>query len=96
MRSIISPYLGFYLLCVFGDLGKFGQNSSSSSNHEQGYKILIVILPIIGGILQSVSVDIVSTIKSNLDVYIAVRRCCYSHDTTAKFAYLYQPFTRIE
>ena len=23
-------------------------------------------------------------------------RCCYSHDTTIKFAYLFQPFTRIE
>ena len=63
MSSIISPYLIIYLLWVFGAFGQLPENSPSSSNHEQGYKILIVILPIIGGILQSISRDIVLTIK---------------------------------
>ena len=47
-------------------------------------------------VLQSISVDIVLTIRSNLDVFFAVGRCCYSHDTTITFSYLCQPFTTIE
>ena len=96
MSSIISPYLIIYLLWVFGAFGQLPENSPSSSNHEQGYKILIVILPIIGGILQSISTDIILTIKGNLDVFFAAGICCYRNDTTIKFVYLYQPFTRIE
>ena len=46
------------------------KNSPSSSNHEQGYKVLIVIFPITGGILHSIIIDIVLTIKGNLDVFL--------------------------
>ena len=95
VRSIISPYYVTYLLWVFGALEQFGENSPRLSNHEQGYNILIVILPIIGGILQSISTDIVLTIKSNLAFFYCEKLCCYFHDTTLKFAYLYQSFTRI-
>ena len=45
------------------------KNSPSSSHHEQGYKVLIVIFSITGGILHSVIIDIVLTIKGNLDVF---------------------------
>ena len=70
MSSIISPYLVIYLLWVFGAFRQLPENNPSSPNHEQGYKILIVILPIIREILHSISTDIDLTIKGNLDVFL--------------------------
>ena len=34
---------------------------------------------------ESISIDIVLTIKINLDAFFAVERFCYCHDTIIKF-----------